>query len=112
MLNKRLGKAAAAEVLLKNPVSDPSNYRARRCARCVEQLEPPPRVCQGVLVCSPESLDKQSNEDIVDAANLVETLENNKPIINAIAGVVWFGILGAFAYRIGTAGGCPPGSIC
>uniref|UniRef100_A0A6V4TKD7 PSI-F n=1 Tax=Prymnesium polylepis TaxID=72548 RepID=A0A6V4TKD7_9EUKA len=82
LLNKRLGKATAKEVLLKNP---------------------------GVLVCSPESLEKQSDEEIIKAANLVETLENNKPIINAVAGVVWFGIIGAFVYRIGTVGATPPG---
>ena len=74
-LKKRFGKKGVDEILEKNP---------------------------GVLVCSPESLLKQSDKEILDAANLVETLENNKPIIRVLAGAVWFSILGSVAYRIST----------
>ena len=42
LLNKRLGKKAAADLLLKNP---------------------------GVLVCSPEGLSKSSDEEIIKAAD-------------------------------------------
>lgn len=82
LLNKRLGKKAAADLLLKNP---------------------------GVLVCSPESLEKQSDEEIIKAADLVETLYVNRPILNAVAGVAWFSILGSLVYRISVVGGTPPG---
>ena len=64
----------------------------------------------GVLICSPESLEKQSDAEIIKAADFVATLDANKPIINAVAGAVWFSIIGAFAYRIGTVGASPPGT--
>ena len=60
LLNKRLGKKAAADLLLKNP---------------------------GVLVCSPEGLEKQSDDDILKAADLVESLE--KTLSNAPVEVLW-----------------------
>eukprot|EP00316_Scyphosphaera_apsteinii_P021751 CAMPEP_0119310686 /NCGR_PEP_ID=MMETSP1333-20130426/19713_1 /TAXON_ID=418940 /ORGANISM="Scyphosphaera apsteinii, Strain RCC1455" /LENGTH=176 /DNA_ID=CAMNT_0007314909 /DNA_START=159 /DNA_END=689 /DNA_ORIENTATION=+ len=82
LLVKRLGKAGAAEVIEKNP---------------------------GVLVCSPAGLEKQTNEDIIKAAQLVETLDNNKGVINAISGAVLFSIVGSFIYRIVTVGATPPG---
>jgi len=77
-LKKRFGKAGAAEIIEKNP---------------------------GVLVCSPEGLLKQSDKDILDAAELVATLEDNKPIINAIAGVLLLAIVASLVYRIGTVNG-------
>ncbi|KAL1522172.1 hypothetical protein AB1Y20_021811 [Prymnesium parvum] len=82
LLNTRLGKVRAAEVLEKNP---------------------------GVLICSPESLEKQSDDDIVNAANLVDTLNKNKAVVNAFAGALFLGIVCAFIYRIGTVGATPPG---
>ena len=75
LLNKRLGKKAAADLLLKNP---------------------------GVLVCSPEGLEKQSDDDILKAADLVESLEKNKPLINGALFVVLLGVVAAFGYRIAT----------
>lgn len=83
LLNKRLGKAKAADVVTKNP---------------------------GVLVCSPDALAKETDESIIKAAELVATLDANKPIIRAIAGAVWFGIIGAVAYRINVVGAVPPGT--
>ena len=83
LLNKRLGKATTQEVITKNP---------------------------GVLVCSPESLEDQSDKDIIGAADLVATLDANKPLIRAVAGFVWLSIIAAFAYRIGTVGAVPPGT--
>jgi hypothetical protein len=81
LLNKRLGKARATEVLEKNP---------------------------GVLVCSPESLAKQSDDDIVKAADLVASLDANKGTINAVAGLFFFSIVASVAYRIGSVGASPP----
>jgi hypothetical protein len=81
-LNKRFGKKVASEILLKNP---------------------------GVLVCSPESLAKESDESILKAADLVDSLEANKETINAVAGVFFLSIIGSVAYRIGTVGATPPG---
>ena len=81
LLNKRLGRSRATEVLEKNP---------------------------GVLVCSPESLEKQSDDDIIGAANLVATLDENKAVINAVAGAFLLSIVGSVAYRIGEVGATPP----
>ena len=83
LLVKRLGKKQAQEIIQKNP---------------------------GVLVCSPTALAKESDESIIKAANFVESVENNKPLITAASGLVYAAILGSFAYRIGTVGACPPGT--
>jgi hypothetical protein len=81
-LKQRFGQKGAQEIVEKNP---------------------------GILVCSPQGLLKQSDKQILDAANLVETLDKNKPIIQALAGAVWIGILLAVGTRIGTVGATPPG---
>ena len=52
----------------------------------------------------------RSDKDIIKAAEFVAAVDNNKPLVNAVAGTVWFGIVAAFAYRIGTVGGTPPGT--
>lgn len=83
LLKKRLGNKAAAQLVQKNP---------------------------GVLVCSPEGLAKQSDKDILGAADLVDTLEKNKPLINAAALLVWVSILGSIGYRIASVGASPPGT--
>ena len=83
LLIKRLGKKQAQEIVQKNP---------------------------GVLVCSPTALAKESDESIIKAANFVESVENNKPLITAASGLLYASILGAFAYRIGTVGATPPGT--
>lgn len=57
-----------------------------------------------MLVCSPVALAKESDESIIKAADFVATLDANKPIIRAVAGAVWFGIIGAVAYRINVVG--------
>ena len=83
LLVKRLGKKQAQEIIQKNP---------------------------GVLVCSPTALAKESDESIIKAANFVESVENNKPLITAASGLLYASIIGSFAYRIGTVGACPPGT--
>merc|ERR1719272_957304 len=83
LLVKRFGKKQAQEIMQKNP---------------------------GVLVCSPTALAKESDESIIKAANFVESVENNKPLITAASGLLYASILGAFAYRIGTVGATPPGT--
>ena len=83
LLNKRLGKKQAQEVITKNP---------------------------GVLVCSPEGLAKESDEAIINAANFVESVENNRPLITAASGLFFASIIGSVAYRIGTVGASPPGT--
>jgi len=60
LLVERLGEDATLEVITKNP---------------------------GVLCCTPLSLQSQSNDDIVKAADLVVTLEQNKGAIKAFIGV-------------------------
>lgn len=58
LLCKRFGKKGAQELIMRNP---------------------------GVLVCSPASLDKESNESILNAASLIETLDANKPLLRVVA---------------------------
>ena len=73
LLNKRLGKKQALEVLTKNP---------------------------GVLCCTPMSLEKQSDKDIIGAANLVETIEKNKGTLQVVAGLFIFSVPTAIFYKI------------
>ena len=53
----------------------------------------------GVLCNSPAGLAKCTDQEILDAANLVETLDANKPLINALAGLVLVLVLAAGLYR-------------
>lgn len=59
-LLERFGEEGMLEVITKNP---------------------------GILACTPQSLKSQSNDDILKAANLVVSLEDNKPIIAGFIGV-------------------------
>ena len=72
LLCQRLGKRDAADLIMKNP---------------------------GVLCNSPAGLAKCTDQEILDAANLVETLDANKPLINALAGLVLVLVLAAGLYR-------------
>lgn len=72
LLCKRLGKAQAAELLMKNP---------------------------GVLCNSPSALSGFTDGQILDSANLVASLDANKPLINAAAGVALALVLAAASYR-------------
>ena len=72
LLVRRLGKQRAAELLMKNP---------------------------GVLCNSPAGLEKCTDQEILDAAELVATLDANKPLINALAGLVLVLVLAAGLYR-------------
>ena len=67
----------------------------------------------GVLVCSPEGLLKQSDEEIVKAADLVATLEANKPLISAVSGAFLLSIVLSVGFRIGVVNGndMSPGGI-
>ena len=78
LLIKRFGKKGASAIKLKNP---------------------------GILVCSPQGLEKQSDKEIADAAELVVTLENNKPLLQAVSSVLLLSIVGSLVYRIGTING-------
>ena len=73
ILVKRFGKREAQSLIQRNP---------------------------GILVNSPEGLDKCSDKEILDSVALVETLDANKPLISALAGIVWFGVLFGVGFRI------------
>lgn len=73
LLVTRFGKKGAAEILEKNP---------------------------GILVCTPGSLDKQSDEEILKAANLVAFLDENKLPIKIISGGAFLAIVVSIVYRI------------
>ena len=72
LLVKRLGKQQTAELLMKNP---------------------------GVLCNSPAGLSQCTDQEILDAAELVASLDANKPLINALAGLVLVLVLAAGVYR-------------
>jgi hypothetical protein len=55
LLQKRFGKAGATDIITRNP---------------------------GILICSPEGMEKQSDEDIMKGVELVEWTYNNKGAIN------------------------------
>jgi hypothetical protein len=58
LLVQRFGKKGAQELIMRNP---------------------------GVLICSPTSLAKESNESILKAASLIEVLDANKPLLRVVA---------------------------
>jgi len=72
LLVKRIGKKETAALLQKNP---------------------------GVLCNSPAGLAKCTDKEILDAAELVATLDANKPVINALAGLVLLLVIAAAIYR-------------
>ena len=60
LLVERFGEDGVLEIITKNP---------------------------GILACTPQSLSKQSNDDISNAADLVVTIEENKGALKAFIGV-------------------------
>ena len=72
LLCKRLGKKATAELLMKNP---------------------------GVLCNSPAGLAQCTDREILDAAELVASLDANKGLINAFAALILALVLAAGVYR-------------
>lgn len=67
LLVKRFGKKEAQELIFKNP---------------------------GVLICSPQGLEKETDESILKAADLAAWLDENKPLVRLVArttGAVFFG---------------------
>merc|ERR1719331_56791 len=79
LLCERFGKKGAADVIQRNP---------------------------GVLVCTPMSMSKQSNEDIMKAVELVEFLDANKGVIKAVSTAIYLSFVVLLAYGI-TAKGNP-----
>jgi len=75
LLRKRFGKKGALEVITKNP---------------------------GILICTPRSLETQTDKAILDAANLVETLDNNKELIQAISKLTGVLLIFFITYGIAT----------
>ena len=73
LLCKRLGKGGAKDVITKNP---------------------------GVLCCSPASLEKQSDADIVNAANLIDKLDQYKTPVKFVGGFFFFSIVASIVSRI------------
>ena len=73
LLVGRLGKKGAQELIMKNP---------------------------GVLVCSPQSLEKESTESILKAADFVEVIEANKPLIRVVAGTIGVLFLASVTYGV------------
>lgn len=73
LLSKRLGKKGAQELIAKNP---------------------------GVLICTPRSLENESNESILRAADFVDSVERNKPAIRVAAGTVGTVFLALVVYGI------------
>ena len=63
LLVERFGEQGVLEIISKNP---------------------------GILACTPMSLKDQSNEDIVNAANMVVKLEENKDLIKVFIAVSFF----------------------
>jgi hypothetical protein len=79
LLRDRFGKAGAADVIQRNP---------------------------GVLVCSPQSMAKQTDEEILKAVELVEMLDDNKELIKAVSITLYLSFVALIAYII-TAKGHP-----
>ena len=77
LLQKRFGKAGATDIITRNP---------------------------GVLICSPGSMEKQSDEEILKAADLVQFLDDNKGAIQALATVVWLAFVALIAYVLAAKG--------
>eukprot|EP00326_Haptolina_ericina_P019931 CAMPEP_0181200372 /NCGR_PEP_ID=MMETSP1096-20121128/17726_1 /TAXON_ID=156174 ORGANISM="Chrysochromulina ericina, Strain CCMP281" /NCGR_SAMPLE_ID=MMETSP1096 /ASSEMBLY_ACC=CAM_ASM_000453 /LENGTH=168 /DNA_ID=CAMNT_0023290719 /DNA_START=57 /DNA_END=560 /DNA_ORIENTATION=+ len=74
LLVERFGQDGATEIIVKNP---------------------------GVLVCTPASLESQSDEDIVNAANLVSNLENNKESIKLFILANFFAFPALVLWQVG-----------
>ena len=73
LLVKRMGKEVASDVITKNP---------------------------GVLCCSPNSLQSQSDADIINAARFIATLDEYKGPLKTVAGLIWGSIVLSIVYRI------------
>ena len=79
LLCDRFGKNGAADVIQRNP---------------------------GVLVCTPASMEKQSNEEIMKAVELVEWLDANKGPIKFVSTAIYLSFVAVVAYGV-TAKGNP-----
>mmetsp|Transcript_4155 Transcript_4155/g.5331 ORF Transcript_4155/g.5331 Transcript_4155/m.5331 type:complete len:148 (+) Transcript_4155:222-665(+) len=72
-LVQRFGKKGAQDLIMRNP---------------------------GILICSPRSLEKETNESIIKAADLIETLDANKPLLRFIARTTGLFLIVAITYGI------------
>ena len=54
----------------------------------------------GVLICSPMSLAKESDDSIRNAASLVETLDANRDLVKFVAGATGVLLIATFVYAI------------
>ena len=79
LLKRRFGQKGAADIIQRNP---------------------------GVLVCTPASMEKQSDEDILKAVELVEFLEENKVLLKGVATAVYLLFVAFLSYGV-TAKGHP-----
>lgn len=137
LLQKRLGKAATSELLLKNPgvlvcspeglakLSDKVGGKARTRMMHVARVLKPLRSGHELQGPRPERVGSLTRrypaichrlsppQEILDAAELVASLEANKPLIGALSGLVGVLIIGAIAARIGTVNGADmsPGGL-
>jgi hypothetical protein len=135
LLQKRLGKAATSELLLKNPgvlvcspeglakLSDKVGGKARtrmmhvalKPSRSGHELQGPRPERVGSLTRRYPAMCHRLSppQEILDAAELVASLEANKPLIGALSGLVGVLIIGAIAARIGTVNGADmsPGGL-
>lgn len=73
----RFGKAAAADIIQRNP---------------------------GVLVCSPGALSKQSDEEIMKAVELVEFLDSNKEPIKIFSSFIGVALIAFISYGVAAKG--------
>ena len=55
----------------------------------------------GILVCTPKSLESQSNEDIAKAADLVVAVEENRGAIKAFIGISFLSFPLIVGWQIG-----------
>lgn len=60
-----------------------------------------------MLCCSPASLEKQSDADIVNAADLIDKLDQYKTPLKFVGGLFFFSIVASIVYRIITVQALP-----
>ena len=80
LLVQRFGKREAQSIIQRNP---------------------------GVLICSPQSLKSESNESILRAADLIETLDANKGLIRLIARTTGLLIVSLVSYGVAVKNAAP-----
>ena len=77
LLKRRFGNKGAADIIQRNP---------------------------GVLVCTPASMEKQSDEEILKAVELVEWLDANKGLIKAVSTTIYLSFVALISYGVAAKG--------